>query len=251
MRTETYAEYLKLRGQLNAQMETAMAKREEFFELRARHKALWAATQELAARLEKFRDEPGFWTIQGWDSGVRAVPVEELSEKQLMGALRDAASAAGQVGRDAPSLARDQLDALLEEAQRRRAPKPEEPAKTLYKHPSVPINLCAESPQAPGVSASKSPDGRGGMVDAPGNPYMSPLDAIAEWRRGCSCAVKGSPEQCQECTRALVDALKHKLRAGHGVKVAVDFPGLDGELVQVTHPAPGITNYSISPANGD
>lgn len=41
---------------------------------------------------------------------------------------------------------------------------------------------------------------------------MTPLEMIAEWRRGCSCAAPGRPEECRECTRALVDALERKLK---------------------------------------
>lgn len=40
---------------------------------------------------------------------------------------------------------------------------------------------------------------------------MTPLEMIQEWRRGCSCADPQHPEQCQECTRALIDAMERKL----------------------------------------
>lgn len=42
---------------------------------------------------------------------------------------------------------------------------------------------------------------------------MTPLEMIAEWRRGCSCAPPEHPEECHDCTRALIDALDRKLAA--------------------------------------
>jgi hypothetical protein len=42
---------------------------------------------------------------------------------------------------------------------------------------------------------------------------MTPLQMIAEWRKGCSCATLGKPEECQECTRGLIDALERNLQA--------------------------------------
>jgi len=53
---------------------------------------------------------------------------------------------------------------------------------------------------------------------------MTPLEMIAEWRKGCSCGgppfdlgmgnAEGttSPAQCEECTVALIDALESVLR---------------------------------------
>lgn len=41
---------------------------------------------------------------------------------------------------------------------------------------------------------------------------MTPLEMVAEWRKGCSCASQGKPEECLECTRALIDMLEAKLR---------------------------------------
>lgn len=41
---------------------------------------------------------------------------------------------------------------------------------------------------------------------------MTPLEMIAEWHKGCSCAPKESPEECHECTRALIDALEARLK---------------------------------------
>ena len=41
---------------------------------------------------------------------------------------------------------------------------------------------------------------------------MTPLEMIAEWRRGCSCAPKEHPEECHECTRALINALEKALK---------------------------------------
>jgi non-homologous end joining protein Ku len=42
---------------------------------------------------------------------------------------------------------------------------------------------------------------------------MTPLEMIAEWRKGCSCAATGKPEQCQECALALINALERSLEA--------------------------------------
>lgn len=40
---------------------------------------------------------------------------------------------------------------------------------------------------------------------------MTPLEMIAEWRRGCSNTIGAEPEQCEECTRALIEAIAAKL----------------------------------------
>ncbi len=54
---------------------------------------------------------------------------------------------------------------------------------------------------------------------------MSPSEMIQEWHNGCSCAgplvglPPGHPEQCLECTRALIDTLEKKLE---GVREQMD-----------------------------
>lgn len=52
---------------------------------------------------------------------------------------------------------------------------------------------------------------------------MTPLKMIEEWKKGCSCAgamfdkITGKPagttppEECHECTRALIDAIEKSL----------------------------------------
>lgn len=40
---------------------------------------------------------------------------------------------------------------------------------------------------------------------------MTPLELIAEWRKGCSNAPADQPELCPECTRRLIDALEARL----------------------------------------
>lgn len=40
---------------------------------------------------------------------------------------------------------------------------------------------------------------------------MTPLEMIAEWRRGCGNTIGAEPEQCEECTRALIEAIAAKL----------------------------------------
>ncbi len=37
---------------------------------------------------------------------------------------------------------------------------------------------------------------------------MTTLEMIAEWRKGRSCAPSEAPEECPECTRALIDAIE-------------------------------------------
>lgn len=49
---------------------------------------------------------------------------------------------------------------------------------------------------------------------------MTPLEMIAEWRKGCSCAAPGKPEECQECTVALINALERSIPGA--TKDAVD-----------------------------
>lgn len=47
---------------------------------------------------------------------------------------------------------------------------------------------------------------------------MGPLEMIAEWRKGCSCASVSNPEPCQECTRALIDSMeKALLKSGRAI----------------------------------
>lgn len=40
---------------------------------------------------------------------------------------------------------------------------------------------------------------------------MSPLQIIEEWRRGCSCATPGKPEECPECTKGAIEAIERQL----------------------------------------
>lgn len=39
-------------------------------------------------------------------------------------------------------------------------------------------------------------------------PVKHPLEALAEWRRGCSCGDVGKPWECTECTMALLAAIE-------------------------------------------
>lgn len=60
---------------------------------------------------------------------------------------------------------------------------------------------------------------------------MTPLEMIAEWRKGCSCAgpeydrIMGKPEgttsatECADCTEGLIDALEDRLRRGEPSEV--------------------------------
>lgn len=45
---------------------------------------------------------------------------------------------------------------------------------------------------------------------------MTPLEMIAEWRKGCavvaSCGMRHRPEKCEECTLALINALEARLK---------------------------------------
>lgn len=45
---------------------------------------------------------------------------------------------------------------------------------------------------------------------------MTPLEMIAEWRKGCSCSSPEMPEECSECTKALIDAIEAFLLACRG-----------------------------------
>lgn len=40
---------------------------------------------------------------------------------------------------------------------------------------------------------------------------LTPLEMIAEWRKGCSCSDKEHPEECHECTLALIDAIERHI----------------------------------------
>lgn len=41
---------------------------------------------------------------------------------------------------------------------------------------------------------------------------MTPLEMIAEWRRGCSCSLTGDPYECRECTVGLIEALERAVQ---------------------------------------
>lgn len=45
---------------------------------------------------------------------------------------------------------------------------------------------------------------------------MTLLEMIAEWRKGCSCSSHGKPEECAECTKALIDAIEARVSASMG-----------------------------------
>jgi hypothetical protein len=45
---------------------------------------------------------------------------------------------------------------------------------------------------------------------------MTPLQMIAEWKKGCSNAPKETPEDCPECTRALVACIEASLKDSTG-----------------------------------
>ena len=59
---------------------------------------------------------------------------------------------------------------------------------------------------------------------------MTPLEMIAEWSKGCSCATAGNPEECQECTRALIDAIERSVGPIESLK-SVRIDGNDVPLV--------------------
>jgi hypothetical protein len=53
---------------------------------------------------------------------------------------------------------------------------------------------------------------------------MTPLQMIAEWRTGCTCADPANPVECQPCTDALINAIEraltprvHKLKTDPGL----------------------------------
>ncbi len=41
---------------------------------------------------------------------------------------------------------------------------------------------------------------------------MTPLEMIAEWRKGCTNGTKEHPEECHECTLELINCLESKLK---------------------------------------
>ena len=44
---------------------------------------------------------------------------------------------------------------------------------------------------------------------------MTPLEMIKEWKRGCSCAPKETPEDCKDCTVGLISAIENSLVNGN------------------------------------
>lgn len=52
---------------------------------------------------------------------------------------------------------------------------------------------------------------------------MSPLEAITEWRKGCSCATEGQPYDCVECTMSMIRCIeKWHLSAADKVRRLVE-----------------------------
>ena len=59
---------------------------------------------------------------------------------------------------------------------------------------------------------------------------MTPLEAIAEWRKGCSDYGPDAPENCRDCTVGLIDAVEAKLRRAQCVRSLHTHPKLESEL---------------------
>lgn len=48
---------------------------------------------------------------------------------------------------------------------------------------------------------------------------MAPIEIIREWQRGCSCADDMKPWQCDECTTAMIGALKKEMSEAKNLDV--------------------------------
>jgi hypothetical protein len=64
---------------------------------------------------------------------------------------------------------------------------------------------------------------------------VTPLEMIAEWRKGCSCAPKGQPEECRACTRGLINALEKALLPPTwvGIDAAGTVPGSQITIIRL------------------
>lgn len=83
---------------------------------------------------------------------------------------------------------------------------------------------------------------------------MTPLEMIAEWRKGCSCAPAGKPEECAECTRALIDALERGLSEVGSVEIDGATGFLTGALNDGGNTSPqklGDRLYTFKPRHSD
>lgn len=66
---------------------------------------------------------------------------------------------------------------------------------------------------------------------------MKPLEMISEWRKGCSCGSVDHPEECRECTRALVDAIEAELKRQQFLKSHArisDIPNAERKVIDIT-----------------
>lgn len=74
---------------------------------------------------------------------------------------------------------------------------------------------------------------------------MTPLEMIAEWRRGCGNTIGAEPEQCEECTKALIEAIAAKLAE----PVAV--PQVAGMGRDTSHPRAVVLYLRSEPTDDD
>lgn len=71
---------------------------------------------------------------------------------------------------------------------------------------------------------------------------MTPLEMIAEWKKGCTVSLNDSPESCGFCTRALIDGIeayliaddqqKRKISTTNQVYIADNPPNVDVSVVK-------------------
>jgi hypothetical protein len=96
-----------------------MGSRAEFDALRARLREVDTEQNELRNKLEPYRREPGFYLhfLENDFAWRIAAPIDELDEAGLM----DAISTTAGLAQHGSAYSKRQLDALLDEAQRRRA----------------------------------------------------------------------------------------------------------------------------------
>lgn len=68
---------------------------------------------------------------------------------------------------------------------------------------------------------------------------MTPLQMIAEWRKGCSNTTAEHPEECHECTRALIDNIDRHMTIEWWWNKLSDLPtNLTGNQISQTSTPP-------------
>lgn len=144
----------------------SMTKRDHFDFWRRRLRSAEEEVDVAREELRKFDGQPGFWTPDAWSrpGTLMPEPIEDLTARDLLVAIAETSRQAAQ--RDATESEAAQLDALIDEAQRRRAkktePEPEGMAGAggdeVSQAVRIPPGFADDLAKAPGVTVIRSCD---------------------------------------------------------------------------------------------